>query len=41
LYVSGVEHGTPASERVAELVSEIKLDASARSAAAEEMKKLV
>jgi hypothetical protein len=41
LYVSGVEHGTPASERVAELVSEIKLDASARSAAAAEMKKLV
>jgi hypothetical protein len=40
LYVSGVEHGTPASERVAELVSEIKLDASARSAAAEEMKRL-
>jgi hypothetical protein len=40
LYVSGVEHGTPASERVAELVSEIRLDASARSAAAEEMKKL-
>jgi hypothetical protein len=41
LYVSGVEHGTPASERVAALVSEIKLDASARSAAAAEMAKLV
>jgi hypothetical protein len=41
LYVSGVEHGTPASERVAALVSEIRLDASARSAAAAEMKKLV
>jgi hypothetical protein len=41
LYVSGVEHGTPASERVAALVSEIRLDASTRSAAAAEMKKLV
>ena len=41
LYVSGVEHGTPASERVAALVSEIRLDASARGAAAAEMKKLV
>ena len=40
LYVSGVEQGTPASERVAALVSEIRLDASARSAAAAEMKKL-
>jgi hypothetical protein len=40
LYVSGVEHGTPASERVVALVSEIRLDASARSAAAAEMRKL-
>jgi hypothetical protein len=37
LYVSGVEHGTPASDRVAELVTEIKRDAAARSAAGAEM----
>ncbi len=33
LYASGVERGTPASDRVAELASEIKDEASARSAA--------
>lgn len=37
LYVAGVEHGSPASDRVAELVGEINADASARRAAATEM----
>jgi len=37
LYVAGVEHGSPASDRVAELVDEINADASARRAAATEM----
>lgn len=37
LYVAGVEHGSPASDRVAEIVGEINADASARRAAATEM----
>jgi hypothetical protein len=37
LYVAGVEHGSPASDRVAELAGEINADASARRAAATEM----
>jgi hypothetical protein len=37
LYVAGVEHGSPASDRVAELVDEINADANARRAAATEM----
>jgi hypothetical protein len=37
LYVAGVEHGSPASDRVVELVDEITADASARRAAASEM----
>jgi hypothetical protein len=37
LYASGVEHGTPASDRVAELVVEINADANARSAAGAEL----
>jgi hypothetical protein len=37
LYASGVQHGTPASDRVAELVEEIRADASARARAGEEM----
>jgi hypothetical protein len=41
LYVAGVEKGSPASDRVAELVGEINTDASARRAAATEMKALL
>jgi hypothetical protein len=41
LYVAGVEHGSPASDRVAELVGEINADASARRAAATEMGELL
>jgi hypothetical protein len=41
LYVAGVEHGSPASDRVAELVDEINADASARRAAATEMGRLL
>src|SRR5204863_7323831 len=37
LYVAGVEHGSAASDRVAELVDEINADANARRAAASEM----
>jgi hypothetical protein len=37
LYVAGVQHGSPASDRVAELVDEINADANARRAAASEM----
>jgi hypothetical protein len=37
LYVAGLEHGSPASDRVAELVDEINADANARRAAASEM----
>ena len=41
LYASGVERGTPASDRVAELVSEIREEASARSAAKSELDALL
>ena len=37
LYASGVQHGTPASDRVAELVQEIRADAAATSHAWSEM----
>jgi hypothetical protein len=37
LYAAGVQHGSPASDRVAELVDEINADAKARRAAANEM----
>jgi hypothetical protein len=37
LYVAGVQNGSPASDRVAELVDEINADANARRAAASEM----
>ena len=37
LYVAGVENGSSASDRVAELVDEINADANARRAAASEM----
>jgi hypothetical protein len=41
LYASGLEHGTPASNRVAELASEISADAKARGAAATEIEQLL
>jgi len=41
LYVAGVEHGSPASDRVAELVGEINADASARREAATQMEALL
>ena len=37
LYASGIEQGTPASDRVAELASEIRSDAAARTHAKTEM----
>lgn len=41
LYASNVEHGTPSTDRVAELTAEISTDAAARSAATAEMSKLL
>jgi hypothetical protein len=41
LYASGVERGTPASDRVADLVKEIREDASARAAAKSELDALL
>jgi hypothetical protein len=41
LYASGIENGTPASDRVAELVAELKADAGARTAAKREMNELL
>ena len=41
LYVAGVMHGSPASDRVAELADEINADASARRAAASEISALL
>lgn len=40
MYASGVQHGTPASDRVAELVQEIRADAAATSHAWAEMETL-
>jgi hypothetical protein len=40
-YAAGVENGTPASDRVAELVAELKADAGARSAAKRELNDLL
>ena len=40
MYASGVHHGTPASDRVAELVQEIRADAAATSHAWSEIQKL-
>ena len=40
LYASGVHHGTPASDRVAELVQEIRADAAATSQAWSEVQQL-
>ena len=41
LYTAGLEHGTPASNRVAELATEISADAKARGAAASEIAQLL
>lgn len=41
LYASGFEHGTPASNRVAELANEIAEDAKARGTAATELAQLL
>jgi hypothetical protein len=41
LYAAGLDHGTPASNRVAELASEISADAKARAAAATEIAQLL
>ena len=41
LYVAGVMHGSPASDRVAQLADEINADASARRAAAAEISALL
>ena len=40
LYAAGLERGTPASDRVADLASELREDASARAAARREMEQL-
>ncbi len=41
LYASGIEHGTPASDRVAELAAELTADAASRSAAKVEVDELL
>jgi hypothetical protein len=41
LYAAGVEHGTPASDRVAELVTDLRADAAARSSAKNELDALL
>jgi len=41
LYASGVERGTPASDRIAELVTDLTADAAARSAAKAELDQLL
>ncbi len=41
LYASGIEHGTPASDRVAELAAELKSDAASRTAAQVEVENLL
>jgi hypothetical protein len=41
LYASGIEHGTPASDRVAELAAELTADAASRAAAKVEMDELL
>jgi hypothetical protein len=41
LYASGVVRGTPASDRVAELVAELKADAGARDSAKQELDQLL
>ena len=41
MYAAGVAHGTPASDRVAELVNEIRADAAATSHARAEVQKLL
>jgi hypothetical protein len=41
LYASGIERGTPASDRVAELVTDLNADATARTAAKRELNQLL
>ena len=41
LYASGLEQGTPSTDRIAELTSQITTDASARSAATTELRDLL
>lgn len=41
LYASGIEHGTPASDRVAELAAELNADAASRAAAKVEIDALL
>lgn len=41
VYASGVENGTPASDRIAELVADLKADAGARTAAKRELNDLL
>jgi hypothetical protein len=41
MYAAGVQHGTPASDRVAELVQEIRADAAATSYAGTELNRLL
>ena len=41
LYTAGVERGTPTSDRVAELVTEIQADAAARRTASDELRRLL
>lgn len=41
LYASGIEHGTPASDRVAELAAELTSDAASRAAAKVEVDELL
>jgi len=40
-YAAGVENGSPASDRVAELVADLKADAGARTAAKRELNELL
>ena len=41
LFASGVEHGTPASDRVAEVVTALREEATVRSAASQELRALL
>src|SRR5262249_43098986 len=41
LYAAGIEHGTPSSDRVQELVSDLRSDAASRAAAKVEVDELL
>ena len=41
VYAAGLEHGTPASDRIAELVADLRADAGARTAAKRELNDLL